>query len=52
MKNSVIVNYFVNTGYARRTVYNIIKRIASANPIKDKKRTDRPSSWATDRKKN
>ena len=28
-----------------------INKIASAYPIKDKKRTGRPSSWTTDRKK-
>ena len=38
MKNSDIVNNFVNIGYARRTVY----KIASANPIKDEKRIGRP----------
>ena len=55
MKNSDRVNHFVNTvnaGYARRSVYNTTNKIASAYPIKDKKRTGRPNSWTTtDRKK-
>ena len=45
VKNSDIFrNHFVNTGYTCRTVYNTINKATSANPIKDKKRTGRPSS--------
>ena len=50
MKNSDIVNHFLNTGYRRRTVYDTLNKIASANPIKVKKRTVIASRW-TDRKK-
>ena len=51
MKNTDKVNHFSNTGYARRTVYNTTTKIESATPIKDKKRTDRPTIWTTDRMK-
>ncbi len=40
MKNSDIVDRFVNTGY----MYNTLNKIATASSIKNKKKTDRPSS--------
>ena len=34
-----------------KTGYHTVNKIASGNPIKDKKRTGIPSGWTTDRKK-
>ena len=46
-KKSEIVNHFVKTGIARKTVYNTIIKLATASSIKDKIRTGRPSTWTS-----
>jgi hypothetical protein len=50
MKNNEIVNHFVKEGMARSTVYNAVNRHLNDQPIQDKKRSGRPSSWTTSNK--
>jgi transposase len=45
MKKSEIVKHFVAEGIARSTIYDTIKRVESSLPLKDRKKTGRPSSW-------
>ena len=50
MKNSNVVNHFVNTDYARRTVYNTLCKTVTANPIKVMKSICKPICWVFYRK--
>lgn len=45
LKKCEIVNHFVKEGIARRTMYDVLKKLETEEPIRDKKRTGRPSSW-------
>jgi transposase len=45
MTKSAIVKHFAKEGIARSTIYDTIDRLESSQPISDKKRTGRPSSW-------
>jgi transposase len=47
LKKSKIVEHFVKEGIAEKTVYNNIDRLQNHQPIQDKKRTGRPSTWTT-----
>lgn len=47
---SKIVNHFVQTGFARRTIYNTLDKLSTTSSINDNKRTGRPSSWTADKK--
>lgn len=44
-KQSEVVTEFVRLGYARRSVYNVLSKLTTDQPIKDRKRTGRPTSW-------
>jgi transposase len=44
-KKADIVNHFAKEGIARRTIYNTFNKLESSQPLKDKKKTGRPSSW-------
>lgn len=46
-----IVNHFVLEGVARRTMYSVLDKLGTSSSIKERKRTGRPSSWTSDRKK-
>ena len=50
MKNSDIVKHFAKEGILSRTVYNAINRLATNQPMQDKKRNGRPTTWTTPRK--
>lgn len=50
MNKSEIVHHFVKEGIARSTVYDAINRMENDQPIKDNKRTGRPTSWTTQKK--
>jgi hypothetical protein len=50
MKKSEIVRHFSKEGIARQTVYNTIKRLETSQPIEDKKRSGRPTSWVPAKK--
>ena len=47
---SKIVNHFVQTSFARRTIYNTLDKLSTTSSINDNKRTGRPSSWTADKK--
>ena len=49
MEKSAIVAHFQAEGFSRRTIYATINRLQAGQPIKDKKRTGRPSSWNASR---
>ena len=51
MKKSDLVAHFTKQGIARSTIYTTINRIQSGEPIKDKKRTGRPTTWTAAKKK-
>ena len=46
MEKSKIVAHFQAEGIPRRTIYATINRLQAGQPIKDKKRTGKPSSWS------
>ena len=50
-EKSMIVNHFSKEGFARSTIYNAINKLATSEPIKERKRTGRPSSWTASRVK-
>jgi hypothetical protein len=50
-KKSKIVNYFKQIGYARKTVYNVIDKLAATQSLQDRKRTGRKSNWTSARTK-
>lgn len=45
-----IVDHFVKEGYARATLFKNVKRCSEDVPIKDKKKSGRPSSWTCARR--
>ena len=49
MKNQKFVNHFQKEGYPERTIYNAINRLQHGEPIKEKKRTARQTSFTTSR---
>ena len=44
-RQSEVVKHFVLQGHARSSVYKVLDKLATPQPIKEKKRTGRPSSW-------
>ena len=44
-RTSELVKHFSLEGYASNTIYTTLKKLASPQPIQDKKRTGRPTSW-------
>ena len=50
MTKSEIVKHFLKEGIARRTIYDTINHLQTAQPIKEKKRSGRPSSWTATKK--
>jgi transposase len=50
MQTSEIVHQLEKEGYARRTVYNALDRRKKGQPIFDKKRSGRPSTWTSSMK--
>ena len=49
-RQSDVVKHFVLQGHAKRTVYNVLDKVATPQPIKEKKRTGRPTSWTSTNK--
>ena len=45
MPKAEIVKHFVKEGYASSTVYATIKRMQNEGPIKEAKKSGRPTSW-------
>lgn len=45
MKKSELVQHFSMEGFRPRTIYNAINRLQMGQPIQDKKRTGRSTSW-------
>jgi hypothetical protein len=52
MKKSEIAKHFAKEGIAQRTVYHAIDKLQTAQPIKEKKRTGRPTTWTPAKKAN
>ncbi len=50
MQTNEIVHHFEKEGYARRTVYNAFDRNSKGQPIFDKKRSGRSSTWTSSMK--
>jgi hypothetical protein len=50
MKKSEIVKHFAIEGIYRSTIYNTIDKLQTAQPISDKKRSGRPTSWTAAKK--
>jgi len=46
LKKSIIVEHFLKEGVARRTTYNILNKLQTDSPIKEKPRTGRPTTWS------
>ena len=50
MTKSDLVKHFLKEGIKSTTIYNNINRLERDQPIEDKKKTGRPSTWTADRR--
>ena len=50
MKKSEIVKHFEKEGIVQRTIYKTIDRMQDEGSIKEKNKTDRPTSWTAARR--
>ncbi len=49
-KQASVVAHFSREGYAACTIYNTLKRLRTKQPIHDKKKTGRPTTWTPTRR--